>query len=81
MDILADLRCGIVTALGSFGRVFLARRRDDSTAPPVAIKRLKKAAVIRQKQVDHILSEKRILQMINHPFTVSTVALGSVACA
>lgn len=56
---------------GSFGRVFLARRKDDSTAPPVAIKRLKKAAVIRQKQVDHILSEKRILQMINHPFTVN----------
>lgn len=56
---------------GSFGRVFLARRRDDSSAPPVAIKRLKKATVIRQKQVDHVLSEKKILQMIYHPFTVN----------
>lgn len=56
---------------GSFGRVFMAKRKDEPKAPPVAIKRLKKAVVIRQKQVDHIVSEKKILQMIKHPFTVN----------
>eukprot|EP01069_Polyplicarium_translucidae_P001263 Polyplicarium_translucidae@DN1602_c0_g1_i1.p1 len=55
---------------GSFGRVFLARRNDDPAGNPVAIKRLKKAIVIRQKQVDHIVSEKKILQSVKHPFVV-----------
>ncbi|KEP67544.1 UNVERIFIED_CONTAM: AGC kinase [Hammondia hammondi] len=69
--VMSNFNFGPTLGTGSFGRVFMAKRRDDPHAPPVAIKRLKKAAVIRQKQVDHILSEKRILQMINHPFTVN----------
>eukprot|EP01071_Lankesteria_metandrocarpae_P005373 Lankesteria_metandrocarpae@DN3972_c0_g1_i1.p1 len=59
---------------GSFGRVFLAKHRDDTAGLPCAIKRLKKAAVIKQKQVDHIVSEKRILASIKHPFIVEMVA-------
>lgn len=56
---------------GSFGRVFLAKQRGDRNSPPVAIKRLKKVVIIKQKQVDHILSEKRILSAVSHPFIVS----------
>jgi len=59
---------------GSFGRVFLAKRREDPAGSPCAIKRLKKAAVIKQKQVDHIISEKRILASIKHPFIVEMMA-------
>lgn len=47
----------------------MAKRRDEE-GPPVAIKRLKKAALIRQKQVDHITSERRILATVHHPFLV-----------
>ncbi|CEM30950.1 unnamed protein product [Vitrella brassicaformis CCMP3155] len=56
---------------GSFGRVFLAKWKGDANKDPVAIKRLKKAAVIRQKQVDHINSEKSILAALDHPFIVN----------
>eukprot|EP01068_Selenidium_serpulae_P009816 Selendium_serpulae@DN5326_c0_g1_i1.p1 len=55
---------------GSFGRVFMAKKVGDPTDKPYAIKRLKKSVVIRQKQVDHIISEKKILAVIRHPFVV-----------
>lgn len=58
---------------GSFGRVFLAKRKEDPNGTPVAIKRLKKSVLIRQKQVDHILSERKILGSISHPFLVEFV--------
>eukprot|EP00386_Alphamonas_edax_P014637 GDKI01044886.1.p1 GENE.GDKI01044886.1~~GDKI01044886.1.p1 ORF type:complete len:323 (+),score=135.79 GDKI01044886.1:119-1087(+) len=55
---------------GSFGRVFLAKKKGDRDADPLAIKRLKKSVIIRQKQVDHITSEKNILAQLDHPFVV-----------
>eukprot|EP01054_Gregarina_sp_Poly1_P000032 Gregarina_sp_Poly_1__31@NODE_1006_length_5387_cov_109_543233_g27_i1_p2_GENE_NODE_1006_length_5387_cov_109_543233_g27_i1NODE_1006_length_5387_cov_109_543233_g27_i1_p2_ORF_typecomplete_len461_score50_21Pkinase/PF00069_25/3_8e71Pkinase_Tyr/PF07714_17/3_6e43Kinaselike/PF14531_6/1_5e12WaaY/PF06176_11/5e07Pkinase_fungal/PF17667_1/2_1e06Kdo/PF06293_14/2e05RIO1/PF01163_22/0_0002APH/PF01636_23/0_015YrbLPhoP_reg/PF10707_9/0_0098Seadorna_VP7/PF07387_11/0_26_NODE_1006_length_5387_cov_109_543233_g27_i171389 len=55
---------------GSFGRVYMAKIKDRHDAPPVAIKRLTKAAVIKQKQVEHVLSEKSILTRVQHPFLV-----------
>ena len=65
--------CGCTrSCTGSFGRVFLAKWKGDANKDPVAIKRLKKAAVIRQKQVDHINSEKSILAALDHPFIVRT---------
>eukprot|EP01055_Gregarina_sp_Pseudo9_P004491 Gregarina_sp_Pseudo_9__4490@NODE_465_length_2776_cov_4_390574_g441_i0_p1_GENE_NODE_465_length_2776_cov_4_390574_g441_i0NODE_465_length_2776_cov_4_390574_g441_i0_p1_ORF_typecomplete_len302_score31_27Pkinase/PF00069_25/6_4e64Pkinase_Tyr/PF07714_17/1_2e35Kinaselike/PF14531_6/8_5e13Pkinase_fungal/PF17667_1/6_4e07WaaY/PF06176_11/2_7e06Kdo/PF06293_14/3_5e05RIO1/PF01163_22/0_00052APH/PF01636_23/0_011YrbLPhoP_reg/PF10707_9/0_034_NODE_465_length_2776_cov_4_390574_g441_i010731978 len=48
----------------------MAKIRERSGAPPVAIKRLTKAAVMKQKQVDHVLSEKNILARVEHPFLV-----------
>lgn len=61
----------IASFQGSFGRVFMAKRRDDPDGgPPVAIKRLKKSVLIRQKQVDHILSERKVLGAVKHPFLV-----------
>lgn len=38
------------------------------------MKVLKKVEVVRLKQVEHIMSEKRILSMINHPFIVNLYA-------
>ena len=36
-----------------------------------ALKTLKKAAIIKMKQVDHIMSEKQILAKLQHPFIVN----------
>jgi hypothetical protein len=70
---------------GSFGRVKVARylkadpkaTMDDAAfvPPRVAIKCLKKAAIIKLKQVDHITNEKNILLMLEHPLTVGTSPL------
>eukprot|EP00742_Colponemidia_sp_Colp-10_P000759 GILJ01000825.1.p1 GENE.GILJ01000825.1~~GILJ01000825.1.p1 ORF type:complete len:330 (-),score=65.08 GILJ01000825.1:191-1180(-) len=54
---------------GSFGRVRFCKHR--TTGKHYAIKILKKAEIIRLKQVDHIMSEKAILAQIDHPFIVN----------
>ncbi|VWU50120.1 cAMP-dependent protein kinase catalytic subunit [Hepatocystis sp. ex Piliocolobus tephrosceles] len=56
--------------IGSFGRVLLAKYKNED-CPPVAIKRFEKSKIIRQKQVDHVFSERKILNNINHPFCVT----------
>lgn len=53
---------------GSFGRVRLGRHKK--TNKIYAIKMLKKAEIIKLKQMDHIYSEYTILSMLNHPFIV-----------
>ena len=37
----------------------------------MALKMLKKTEIIRLKQIEHVKSEKKILEHINHPFIVS----------
>jgi protein kinase A len=66
---VADFLLGKTLGTGSFGRVRHARFKD--TDEYVALKILKKAAVVRLKQIDHIMSEKSILKAIAHPFIVS----------
>lgn len=53
---------------GALGRVRLAREK--ATGLFYACKIMKKANLIRQKQVDHIRSEASILASISHPFMV-----------
>jgi serine/threonine protein kinase len=57
---------------GSFGRVHLVRYR--STGKYHAMKVLKKAEVVKHKQVEHTLNEKNILEQIDHPFLVGLFA-------
>jgi serine/threonine protein kinase len=54
---------------GSFGRVRLAKHKG--TGKYFALKMLKKAEIIKSKQVDHVLNENTILNMIKHPFIVT----------
>lgn len=54
---------------GSFGRVKLAKHK--ASGKFYALKMLKKAEIIRLKQVDHCMSENSILGSIHHPFTVN----------
>ena len=67
---LTDYEMDRTLGSGSFGRVKLAKNKKDGKF--VAIKILKKAELIKLKQVDHILNEIKILTMIDHPFLVHT---------
>ncbi|GCA65126.1 hypothetical protein KIPB_016316, partial [Kipferlia bialata] len=53
---------------GSFGKVFLVEHRY--TGRRYAMKVLKKRTLIERSQVEHTLTEHRILQCLRHPFMV-----------
>eukprot|EP00033_Pygsuia_biforma_P002838 GCRY01003132.1.p1 GENE.GCRY01003132.1~~GCRY01003132.1.p1 ORF type:complete len:466 (-),score=125.37 GCRY01003132.1:6-1403(-) len=57
-----------VLGKGSYGKVMQVRKRD--TGRIYAMKVMKKQAIIESNEVDHILSEKQILQHIKSPFIV-----------
>jgi serum/glucocorticoid-regulated kinase 2 len=48
-----------VIGKGSYGKVMLVKKRD--TAQLYALKVLKKAEIIRRNQVEHTMTERRIL--------------------
>ena len=57
-----------VLGRGSFGEVFLGRKKQSSKM--VAIKRLKKKEIIEKKMKKYVMAERAILKNINHPFIV-----------
>ena len=67
-----DLRATVGT--GTFGRVRIAKLKQNPDRTPFALKMLKKSEVIRLKQVQHVKAEKDILMMIDHPFIVILLA-------
>mmetsp|Transcript_17663 Transcript_17663/g.45414 ORF Transcript_17663/g.45414 Transcript_17663/m.45414 type:complete len:323 (+) Transcript_17663:75-1043(+) len=69
---VTSFETGKTLGTGSFGRVrFVVHKQNKQH---YALKILKKSAIIRLKQVDHIASEKNILQELNHPFIVNMYA-------
>lgn len=56
---------------GTFGRVRQVKVKNDPNSDVYALKMLKKTEIVRLNQVEHIKSEKRILQATKHPFLVS----------
>lgn len=65
---LSDYEIHHTLGTGSFGRVKLARNKV--TNKWVALKILKKAEIIRLKQVDHVINENTLLSNVDHPFIV-----------
>lgn len=65
---LENYEIGVTLGTGSFGRVRIAKEKK--TGRYVAVKILKKAEIIKMKQVDHIMNENNILASIDHPFII-----------
>merc|ERR1712127_661456 len=65
---LSDYELSTTLGTGSFGRVLLAKNKKSGEY--FAMKRLKKADIIKLRQVDHVISENTILADIDHPFLV-----------
>jgi len=57
-----------VIGKGSYGKVMLVKKKD--TNKLYAMKALKKADIIRRNQVEHTMTERRILENIRHPFII-----------
>jgi len=64
-----DFMLGKTLGTGAFGRVRFVTYKQSGKF--YALKTLKKAAIIKMKQVDHIMSEKSILVKLKHPFIVN----------
>lgn len=66
---LEDFDLLTVIGRGSFGKVMKVRHKQSGNI--LAMKVLKKDMIVKENMVSHTLSEKRILQMIAHPFIVT----------
>lgn len=63
-----DFHFNCVIGKGTYAKVCLVIRKKDNK--PFALKILKKKYIIEKHQVQHIMTEKRILAEIEHPFLV-----------
>lgn len=57
-----------VIGRGSFGKVYLVRKKDDGKI--YAMKTLKKDMIIKKNQTSNTKNERMILEKIDHPFIV-----------
>ena len=57
-----------VIGKGAYGKVILVEKKD--TKVLYAMKVLKKAEIIRRNYVEHTMTERRILENVNHPMIV-----------
>ena len=71
---LTDFHLLTTLGTGTFGRVRLVHLKHNPSAAPMALKMLKKTVILKLKQVDHIKSEKSILQRVSHPFIIRLLA-------
>lgn len=69
---LVDFEIVRTLGTGSFGRVYIAKKRADGV--PVALKVLEKPKVVKLKQIEHTIYEKQILSGVNFPFIVNMFA-------
>lgn len=67
---LSDFEILSTLGTGTFGRVRLCKLKGNSSKPPYALKILKKTVILKLKQLDHIKSEKAILERVRHPFII-----------
>jgi serine/threonine protein kinase len=60
-----------VLGKGGFGKVMLVKLKSDPSGELLAMKSLRKAALIKRKQLEHTETERKIAQTIQHPFLVN----------
>ncbi|KAK7560828.1 kinase-like domain-containing protein [Phyllosticta paracitricarpa] len=66
---LGDFTIQRTLGTGSFGRVHLVQSKHNQRF--YAIKVLKKAQVVKMKQVEHTNDERKMLQKVKHPFLIT----------
>jgi hypothetical protein len=66
---LTDFAMQRTLGTGSFGRVHLVQSKHNQRF--YAVKVLKKAQVVKMKQVEHTNDERRMLQQVKHPFLIT----------
>lgn len=66
---LNDFQIQRTLGTGSFGRVHLVQSKHNQRF--YAVKVLKKAQVVKMKQVEHTNDERRMLQQVKHPFLIT----------
>jgi hypothetical protein len=66
---LTDFHIQRTLGTGSFGRVHLVQSRHNQRF--YAVKVLKKAQVVKMKQVEHTNDERKMLQRVKHPFLIT----------
>lgn len=66
---LTDFNIQRTLGTGSFGRVHLVQSKHNQRF--YAIKVLKKAQVVKMKQVEHTNDERRMLSKVKHPFLIT----------
>ena len=66
---LQDFQIQRTLGTGSFGRVHLVQSKHNQRF--YAVKVLKKAQVVKMKQVEHTNDERRMLQQVKHPFLIT----------
>lgn len=66
---LTDFQILRTLGTGSFGRVHLVQSKHNQRF--YAIKVLKKAQVVKMKQIEHTNDERRMLQRVKHPFLIT----------
>lgn len=66
---LADFQISRTLGTGSFGRVHLVQSKHNQRF--YAVKVLKKAQVVKMKQVEHTNDERKMLQRCRHPFLIT----------
>lgn len=54
---------------GSFGKVYMVRRKADGEI--LAMKVLRKSELVKRSQVNHTMTERKIMSSVNHPFVVA----------
>jgi len=69
-----DFEVSTTLGTGTFGRVRQVKLKNDTSNTVYALKMLKKTEILRLNQVDHIKSERAILEEIAHPFLVNLKA-------
>ncbi|KAL4467544.1 hypothetical protein ABPG72_004612 [Tetrahymena utriculariae] len=67
---ISDFDIFATLGTGTFGRVRQVKLKGDTNKEIFALKMLKKTEIVRLNQVEHINSEKKILQSVKHPFIV-----------